>query len=357
MARTKPSPAHVALVQIIQEVGYAATTTQLERWQQHGWLPKTAAWYEPGSIALRRDIVHRAVWLASTARAGRSIGWVGWVFWAIDDTPDTAQRLRQALVETLKRPLARAGIDQIPTGNSNKAFQSRVDAAAKMLEGRRAPRRDLDGTLRAHAAEVGIELPRSSAPSLPNIFHQALMDPGARLLLGGAADVGAEDLLGALERAMPDHPEAIEQLRDALRQAELDGVDVLAQAPLAQGVPGMVRTIETADDRDLCHALRICTQASSVLAVLMGRAPDQPEILARLMGDVMWEQWARVGGILPDSPAVVAAAAVAISTFQYLTMPDWAEDLDRYLAFMMTLLESSRPDVGPSPGDLSGDQD
>ncbi|MFD0267813.1 hypothetical protein ACFVGY_14655 [Streptomyces sp. NPDC127106] len=342
MARTKPSPAHLALVQIIEEVGCTVTTTQLERWQQHGWLPKTSAWCEPGSIALRRDILTRALWLASTARAGRSIGWLGWVFWAMDETPDTAERLRTALVETLKRPLARAGIEQIPTGNSDKAFQARQDAAAKMLENRRFPRRDLDETLRAHAAEVGLELPRSSAPSLPNIFHRALMDPGARLLLGGAADVGTEDQLDALEQAMPDHPEAIEHLREALRRSELAGTDLLAQSPLAQGITGMVRTIETADDRALCHAVRTCTKASGVLAVLMRRAPDQPEILAQLTGDVMWEQWARVGGILPESPAVVAAAAVAINTFQYLAMPDWAADLDRYLSFMNALLEAPK---------------
>ncbi|MFJ3206286.1 hypothetical protein [Streptomyces sp. NPDC086989] len=76
--------------------------------------------------------------------------------------------------------------------------------------------------------------------------------------------------------------------------------------------------------------------------MLLRRAPDQPEILAQLTGDVMWEQWARVGGIVPDSPAVVAAAAVAMSTFQYLAMPDWAADLDRYLSFMNTLLEASK---------------
>ncbi|MFJ8570403.1 flavoprotein [Streptomyces sp. NPDC093514] len=45
------------------------------------------------------------------------------------------------------------------------------------------------------------------------------------------------------------------------------------------------------------------------------------------MSDVMWDQWARVGGIAPDG--AVGAAAVAISTFQYLAMPDWAADLDR----------------------------
>ncbi|MFD4136563.1 hypothetical protein [Streptomyces goshikiensis] len=340
MARTSPSLMHVALVQLIESLGGTATTTQVERWQQHGWLLPTSDWCEPDG-RLRPEILGRGLWLANTARAGRSIGWLGWVFWAIDDTPGTAKRLRTALVDTLKRPLARAGIDQIPTGNSNKAFRARQDAAAKMLKNRRSPRRDLDETLRAHAAEARLELPRSSAPALPNIFHRALLDPGARLLLGGAADVGAQDLLEALEQAMPDNTEAIERLRDALLQAELAGTDLLAQSPLAQGITGMVRTIETVEDRALCHAVRICTEASGVVAVLMRRASERPEILALLMEYAMWEQWARVGGILPESPAAVAAAAVAINTFQYLTMPDWAADLDGYLSFMKALREAT----------------
>ncbi|MFJ4781250.1 hypothetical protein [Streptomyces sp. NPDC088762] len=347
MARTKPSTAHLALVREIEEHGETATTTQVERWQQQGWLPRASAWFESGSSAFRPTIVSRAVWLAHTARAGRSIGWLGWVFWAIDDTPDSAKRLRTALVTTLKRPLARAGIEQIPAGNSNKAFQARQDAAARMLTNRRSPRRDLDGTLRDHAAAAGIELPRSPAAAVPNIFHRALLDPGARLMLGGASDVGFEELLESWERAWPDHAEAIEHIREVHRQAELAGTDLMAQSPMAEGLTGMVRTIETADDPDLCGAVRTCTKASGALAVLMQRAADEPEILAQLMNDVMWDQWARVGGIAPDGAA--GAAAVAITTFQYLAMPDWAADLERYLSFMASLL-ASYPETAASPG-------
>ncbi|MFE4337308.1 hypothetical protein ACFRQM_50915 [Streptomyces sp. NPDC056831] len=151
-----------------------------------------------------------------------------------------------------------------------------------MLPNRRAPRRDLDAILRTHAAEAGLELPRPQPTALPNISHRALMDPGARLLLGGATDLGIEELLEALEQAMPDDTEAIERLREAHRQAELAGIDLLAQSPWAPGVLGMVRTVETADDQYLCHAVHLCTRATCVLEALMRRAPERPEILARL---------------------------------------------------------------------------
>ncbi len=203
----------------------------MERWQQQGWLPRASAWFEPDSTTVRPVILHRALWLASTARPGRSIGWVGWFFWAVDDTPDSAQRLRTALVAALKRPLTQAGVEKIPAGNSDQAFQARQDAAAKMLPNRRVPRRDLDATLRSHAAEVGLELPRPQAAALPNISHQALADLGARLLLGGAGDLGIEGVLEALEQAMPNHTEAIEHLRTEHQQAELAGTDPLARSP------------------------------------------------------------------------------------------------------------------------------
>ncbi len=46
----------------------------------------------------------------------------------------------------------------------------------------------------------------------------------------------------------------------------------------------MMRTVETADDQDLCHAVHICTRATGVLEELMRRAPEKPEILAHLTG-------------------------------------------------------------------------
>ncbi|MEU0235594.1 MULTISPECIES: hypothetical protein [unclassified Streptomyces] len=349
MPRTKPSPAHEALVRGIAEQGGKATTTQVERWRQQGWLPRASVWFEPDSATIRPLVLHRALWLASTARPGRSIGWVGWFFWAVDSTPDSAKRLRTALVATLKRPLVQAGVEEIPAGNSDRAFQARQDAAEKMLPNRRVPRRDLDATLRAHAAEVGLELPRPQASALPNISHRALQEAGARLLLGGATDLGIEGLLEALEQAMPDHAEAIKHLRTAHRQAELAGTDLLARSPWAQGILGMVRTVETADDRDLCHAVHICTRATGVLEVLMRRAPEKPEILAHLSGDEMWQRWAVVGGILPTEMAP-SLAAVALNAVQYLADPDWAAELERYLSFMysLTVAYLGDPDV---PGD------
>ncbi|WP_405797316.1 hypothetical protein [Streptomyces longwoodensis] len=347
MVRTKPSAAHLALVRALKEHGRMATTTQVERWQRQGWLPKASAWFEPASPTIPPLIMGRALWLASNARAGRSIGWWAWVFWAVDETPDSARRLREALVETLKRPLARAGIGKVPTGNSNQAFQARTDAAAKMVANRRVPRRDLDATLRAHAAEAGLDLPRLLGSALPNVSHRALMDLGARVLLGGAADIGMEELLETLTRAMPGHTETFEHLREAHRQSELDGTDLLAQHPLAQGVLGMVRTVETADDRDLCHSVRTCTRATVVLRALMQRSPDVPMIMTLLMRDEMWERWARIGGITPEGAP--GLAAVALNTYQYLTMPEWAADLDRYLSFMDNLLGVDHEPPG-SPG-------
>lgn len=336
MPRTKPSTAHKVLVRAIKEQEGRATTTQVERWQQQGWLPRASAWFEPDSPTIRPLILQRALWLASTARPGRSIGWVGWFFWAVDDTPASAQRLRRALAATLKRPLTQAGIKKFPTGSSDRAFQARQDAAGKMLPNRRVPRRDLEATLRAHAAEAGFELPRPQATALPNISHWALQEAGARLLLG-AADLGIEGLLEALEEAIPDRTGALEHLREVHRQAELTGTDLLAQSPWAQGILGMVRTVETADDQDLCHAAHICTRASGVLEVALRCARAKPEIYAYLTADEMWRRWALVGGILPEEGAP-SLAAVALNTYQYLADPEWAAELDRYLSSMYSLL-------------------
>ncbi|MET9934219.1 hypothetical protein ABZ054_25640, partial [Streptomyces sp. NPDC006324] len=106
---------------------------------------------------------------------------------------------------------------------------------------------------------------------------------------------------------------------------------------------------ETADDRDLCHAVHICTRATGVLEVLMRRAPEKPEILAHLSGDEMWQRWAVVGGILPTEMAP-SLAAVALNAVQYLADPDWAAELERYLSFMysLTVAYLGDPDV---PGD------
>jgi hypothetical protein len=125
------------------------------------WLAPTSRWSDPATGAIRPEIVHRAAWLAALSRAGRSISWVGWAFWVIDDTAQTTQPLREAVVETLQRPLRRAGVDltMIPQGDGNDAFAARQEAAARLLIGRRAIGRDLDGILRTHAAAAGLALP------------------------------------------------------------------------------------------------------------------------------------------------------------------------------------------------------
>lgn len=66
------------------------------------------------------------------------------------DTPKTAALLRAAVLDALERPLRRAGLDirQIPEGDSYDAFTTRQAMAAGMLMNRRrCPERDFDGTL------------------------------------------------------------------------------------------------------------------------------------------------------------------------------------------------------------------
>ncbi|NUK54752.1 hypothetical protein HRW14_31735 [Streptomyces lunaelactis] len=259
MARTKPPTADHALITEVEKRGGTVTPTQLERWRQKGWLPRTREWCSLGMI--RPEIVQRATHLAAASRSGRSIGWLGWVFWAVDDTPETATRLRAALLKTLGRPLVQAGVQQVLVGDSDDAFESRNEAAARMLTNRRSPRRDFDGILRSHAAAAGVELPRSPAHPAPNIFHRALVEPGAQMMVGGAADIGFEGLMEAWEHAWPDHAETIERVRAAHRDAALSGIDLLAESPFAKGLPGLLRAIEEADDRLLCAAVRLCEPA------------------------------------------------------------------------------------------------
>ncbi|WP_129286741.1 hypothetical protein [Streptomyces sp. GZWMJZ-114] len=97
----------------------------------------------------------------------------------------------------------------------------------------------------------------------------------------------------------------------------------------------MVRAIEAADDKDLCNALCACMMATVILQNLMPRAPEMPEIMSLLTGDPMWRSWAVSGGIVPDGALGLAAAA--LNTYQYLSMPDWAAELDRYSMFMFAL--------------------
>ncbi|MFI1154716.1 hypothetical protein [Streptomyces sp. NPDC020817] len=72
----------------------------------------------------------------------------------------------------------------------------------------------------------------------------------------------------------------------------------------------MVRTVETADDRDLCHAVYTCTQATGALHDLTRRFSADPESIALLMRDVMWQRWARAGGITPEGTPGLAAVAL-----------------------------------------------
>ncbi|MEU4078799.1 hypothetical protein [Streptomyces venezuelae] len=344
MPRKEPSRLELALAAEVAKYGHTVTPTQLERWRQRLWLARTTHWLDPDG-AIRPEVVNRAIQLAMLSTQGRGIGWGGWVFWAIDDTPASAKQLRNALVAALKLPLERAGVEagQIPDGDSDEAFEAREQIAAQLLKNRHSPRQDFDGTLRAGAAEAGFELPPSR--SVPNLFHRALTEPGARMLVGGVGDVGFEGLMESWAATWPEGRETFERVRAAHREAALAGVDLMAQSPMETGLIGLMRAVEQADAAPLCAAVRACTKASGTLGMLLSRAVRNPEVIRQLMNRVMWDQWVRVGVIAPDGTA--GEAAIALSTVQYLLIPGWSDDLHRYQAFMDHLLHDP-PRARPS---------
>ncbi|MFE7551048.1 hypothetical protein [Streptomyces gardneri] len=347
MPRKKPSRLELALIAEVEQYGHTVTPTQLERWRQHLWLSRTTQWRgSDGSI--RPEVVKRAIDLAMLSGQGRSIGWGGWVFWAIDDTPQSADRLRDAVLSALRLPLERAGVDiaQVPGGDSDEAFEARQEIAARLLRNRHSPRRDFDGALRAGAAEAGFELPPPR--SVPNLFHRTLTEPGARMMVGGAGDIGFEGLVESWEATWPEGKDTFDRIRAAHRDAELAGVDLMAQSPMANGLSGLMRAVEEADGGSLCAAVRACTKASGTLAILLSKAVGNPEIVRQLMNDVMWDQWVRVGGIAPDG--AVGGAAIALSTVQYFLIPGWSDDLNRYQSFMDDLLHNP-PKACPATGE------
>ncbi|MEU5436412.1 hypothetical protein AB0G73_23960 [Streptomyces sp. NPDC020719] len=351
MARTKPSALELAMVAAVRERGFTVSPAQLERWRSRLWLARTADWTDPETGELRPEAVYRAAALAQISRAGRKIGWVGWVFWAVDATPESSARLRAAVADAIERPFQGAGIDfsQIPTGDSDDAFEARREMAARMT-GRRCPRQDFDGALRAAAADAGFELPQSR--SVSNILHRALMDPGARMLIGGIEDVGFEELVEAWAAATPDNPEMIEHLRAAQRDAALAGDDLFAQSPLAGGLPGLIRTVQEADDKRLTTAVLACTKATAALAMLLAHVHNEPETLRTLMADEMWEQWVRVGFV--PLHGVGGEAAIALSVVQHLLLPGWAEGLERYQTLMDARLARPPADAPAGPARNAG---
>ncbi|MFD3663127.1 hypothetical protein ACFWVF_21440 [Streptomyces sp. NPDC058659] len=156
------------------------------------------------------------------------------------------------------------------------------------------------------------------------------------MMVGGAGDVGLDGLMESWQSTWPEGAETFGRIRAAHREAELAGVDLMAQSPMAEGLPGLLRAVGRADDRLLSAAVRACTKASGTLAMLWTKALGKPEIVPQLMSNVMWDQWVRVGGLAPTGAA--GEAAVAISAVQYLLVPGWAEDLATYQDFMDTLL-------------------
>jgi hypothetical protein len=333
MTRTAPSALERALIAEVAKCGIAVSAPQLERWRAQLWLAPATQWTDPATVLIRADIVHRAAWLAVLARAGRSISWVGWSFWAIDATPESARRLREAVIQTLQMPFQRAELDvtRIPEGDDDDAFARRQEMAAQMLNGRRGIGRDLDGTLRAHAASVGVELPGPGTVS--NLFDRSLVEVGSRLMVGGMQDASLEELADVWEHNWVGPLEQIERIRAVDAAASHAGVDLAAASPLADGLPGLIRAVREV----LCEAVETCSKGSSALAtVMMQRSPDDPEVLSTLVRDVMWDQWAGVSGIAPVGR--LGEAAIALSTVQYLVVPGWAEDLRRYQVLMESLL-------------------
>ncbi|ROQ26021.1 hypothetical protein EDD98_5604 [Streptomyces sp. PanSC19] len=79
MPRKEPSRLELALAAEVEKYGYTVTPTQLERWRQRLWLPRTKHWRGPDG-AIRLEIVNRAIHLAMLSTQGRGIGWGGWVF-------------------------------------------------------------------------------------------------------------------------------------------------------------------------------------------------------------------------------------------------------------------------------------
>ncbi|MEW2078924.1 hypothetical protein AB0941_35950 [Streptomyces sp. NPDC013433] len=347
MTRTPPTATELALTAEVNLLGLTATSHQFERWRAKRWLAPTDQWTDPATSALRPDIVHRAAWLAALSRPGRGISWIGWTFWAIDDTEQTAALLRQALIRTIQLPLRQAGITlaQIPHGDSDTAFETRQNLAARLLEGRRAIGRDLDGLLRTRAGTVGITLPEPRTVSNP--FDASLIRIGARLLTGGTADVSPEELTEAWRSVWTGPPEQLDRITVAHLAADHAGTDLHAISPLAHGLPGLVHALEQADAHLLCEAVRACTKASSTLTKLLLERADA-EMLTVLMDDVMWDHWVRAGGIAPASR--LGEAAITLSTVQYLLVPGWAEDLHRYQDRMDRLLDApTAPTSGGRP--------
>ena len=340
MTRTPPTAAELALVDEVSRCGLTATPHQLERWRAKRWLAPTDQWTDPVTSALRPDIVHRAAWLAALSRPGRGISWIGWTFWALDGTEQTGALLRDALIRTIQLPLRQAGITlaQIPHGDGDTAFETRQNLAERLLQGRRAIGKDLDGLLRAHAATAGITLPEPRTISNP--FDTTLIRVGARLLTGGMADVSPEELTDAWGSVWTGPREQLDRITAAHLAADEAGTDLRSLSPLAHGLPGLVRALEQADTRLLCEAVRACTKASSTLMKLLLERADA-EMLAELMDDVMWDQWVRAGGIAPASR--LGEAAITMSTVQYLLVPGWAKDLHHYQDRMDRLVTAPTP--------------
>ncbi|MFE9912930.1 hypothetical protein [Streptomyces clavifer] len=345
MTRTPPTTVELALIAEVSRCGPTATHHQCERWRAKGWLAPAGQWTDPATGALRYGIVHRAAWLAALSRPGRAMSWIGWMFWAIDNTEQSAALLRRVLIRTIQLPLRQAGITlaQIPQGDSDTAFEARQDLAERLLQGRRAIGRDLDGLLREHAATVGISLPEPG--TVPNSFDATLIRVGARLLTGGMADVSPEELTDAWRSVWTGPPEQLDRIIAAHIAADETGTDLSALSPLVHGLPGLVlvRAFEQADAHLLCEAVRACTKASSTLVKLLMERADA-KMLAELMSDVMWDQWVRAGGIAPVSR--LGEAAITLSTVQYLLIPGWAEDLHRYQDRMDRMLAAP---TAPTP--------
>lgn len=342
MVRTAPSAVDAALIEEVGKLGFTVTLTQLERWRGKAYLPSNPRKFlgqgKGSASGLRQDIVRRVTWLAFLSRPGRSISVVGWVFWALNDNKASARRLRTAVLQALDKPMVRAGLDELPDGDTDEAAQARAEAADRLAKGRPMPRADLDGMIREHAAQAEYVLPLSDG-AVPNVFDRALTEPGARLLVGGTNQMPVEEILDRIDQTWPHLADEVDDQRRYYLDAQLAGKDLWEQHPLADGMKGLRRAVVEADDQALCAAVRTCTKAASTLGAVLEHAANYPHLLEPLMRDPMWHEWGRMlGGLFPGK---AGEAAIALETALALHVPYWAPELDRYRTKMEFLLRSA----------------
>ncbi|MEU3957431.1 hypothetical protein AB0F45_34920, partial [Streptomyces achromogenes] len=160
---------------------------------------------------------------------------------------------------------------QIPQGDSDAASDTWQDLVERLLRGRRAIGRDLDGLLRAHARTAGLTLPGPRTVSNP--FDAALVRTAARLLMGGTADVSPEELTDVWRSVWAGPPGHLDRITAAHLAADHAGGDLRAFSSLTHGLPGWVRAGGIAPDGQLGEAAITLSTVQYLLVPGSTRAP------------------------------------------------------------------------------------